>query len=1081
MQSGTSVIVFTDMVGSTELLNQLGDVRAISLRRAHDRIAAEAIESFQGEIVDTSGDGVMAVFATCTSAVEAAMAMQQRVEKYGNSRDAIAKFQIRVGVAVGEVTVDAGDYFGEPVIEAARLEPLAGPGEVLVTDLVVLMAQRNSEITFESVGEFELKGLPRSVRVSRAVAPVLASALNLPRQLGVVQNFPFVGREHESEELARQWSAALESTGQLSLVTGEAGIGKSRLVAELAQRVHLEGAAVLYGACDRELMVPYRPFVTALRQASALDPDSADPAAALEGFTLNHAKSGLSENRSDADRLELFELVAETLGRVGAASPILLVIDDLQWAARETILLLRHLVLEAPELRLQMVCSFRDGDVGAGHPLHDFLAEVRELPTLVRVNLVGLTQANVVELLESRAGGELDDRARGLADRLHGETKGSPFFTGELLRHLAATGALVETDGIWSVAHDLERLPIPDSIRDVVAQRLSRLAGDAVILLSTAAVIGSNFDLHLLAAALGSSASQVLHTLEAAESAALVAESDEPGRYFFVHEIVRGALLDGLTGTRRSQTHAHVAEALETLPGDRVVELAYHWGRSATPGSDVKTIRYQLEAAALDERVLAWEGAADRYRQVIGLIEQDNGGDSAEFAETWLALGRSLRILGDPEYTAAMIEAGRIGRRVDRADILAEAAIGSTRAGLWFPVSDSPNPDIVDLCEDALLDLAPDDPLRIRVLSTLAVTLAFDADRERRADLVGEAARLAREIGDRLLLGAVLVAEFLALWDPQAFERQHEIVDELKLLARRTADPELQFLAGFFDARLLLEAGSVKASKVALAGLVTPIAETRSSFFQFLVERMQVGIEILECEPTAEDSANELLERSARTALDSKGAWMAHMGTLARSAGTYGDFVPSYDMFVEKVPGQTVWSYALARSLVAAGEDERASAILDDVPPARIDYLWISAMQMLAETAYALRRPELSKQAFDALLPHRGKLGVLASGTMTFELVTTSLGQAAAGSGDLATAEELFREAVTQADEIGAPYFSATSRSCLAAVLIARKDSSTAVEIGNLFDQVDGLAKTHSFQEEVAKIEEMRATVIARD
>jgi len=154
---------------------------------------------------------------------------------------------------------------------------------------------------------------------------------------------------------------------------------------------------------------------------------------------------------------------------------------------------------------------------------------------------------------------------------------------------------------------------------------------------------------------------------------------------------------------------------------------------------------------------------------------------------------------------------------------------------------------------------------------------------------------------------------------------------------------------------------------------------------------------------------------------------------------------------------------------------------LDNAPSARVDYLWISAMQMLAEASYALNRPELSRQAFDALLPHRGKLGVLSSGTMTFELVSTSLGQAAAGTGDLATAEELFREAVKQADKIGALYFAATSRRCLVATLIDRRDSSTDVEIVDLIDQVHALATTHSFSEELAKIEQMRATVVARD
>ncbi len=267
----TGAILFTDMVDSTALRSRLGDDQADLLRRQHDDLLTAVITEHRGAVLRWTGDGVKAGFPTSSDAVAAAVGIQRAVADYCTTDRAVAVFQVRIGLSVGEVTIDeGGDHRGVAVIEAARLEALAHPGEILATDIVRMLGSRRSNVTFEEIGERTLKGLDLPIFVYRIVDSAGGSAPPLPRMLVHDQRLPLVGRARPVDEFGALWDKARTGTASLMLVRGQAGNGKTRFVSHCAALAHANGALVLAGACS-DLGVPYEPFALALQALAGLD------------------------------------------------------------------------------------------------------------------------------------------------------------------------------------------------------------------------------------------------------------------------------------------------------------------------------------------------------------------------------------------------------------------------------------------------------------------------------------------------------------------------------------------------------------------------------------------------------------------------------------------------------------------------------------------------------------------------------------------------------------------------------------------------------------------------------------------
>jgi hypothetical protein len=435
-------VLFTDLVGSTDLMTRLGDLAFDRLRSQHFAELREVIEGAGGTEIKNTGDGLLATFTSAVDALAAATGAQRATARQGRSSD--LPLSLRVGLALGEVTLEDGDVFGTPVVEAARLVARATPGQILVTGLVRAVAGSRSGVSFTDLGTIELKGLADPVAVSEVGwQPLsLAGAMPLPG-LVLRTGRVFVGRDAEMAALGARWKDAEAGARRLVLLGGEPGIGKTRLAAELAVRVHADGGIVLAGRCDEDMGVPYQPFVEALRHYVSHAPAPlrlgrhAGELARLVPELMELVARLPEPLRSDpeTERYRLFDALTAWLADASTETPVLLILDDLQWAAKPTVLLLRHLLRASDPARLLVVATYRDTDQGAAFA--DFLADLPSLADTERLPVTGLDADGVVAFLEAAAGHALDANGAALAQTVWRETEGNCFFVAEVLRHLA--------------------------------------------------------------------------------------------------------------------------------------------------------------------------------------------------------------------------------------------------------------------------------------------------------------------------------------------------------------------------------------------------------------------------------------------------------------------------------------------------------------------------------------------------------------------------------------------------------------------------------------------------------------------
>jgi predicted ATPase len=263
----------------------------------------------------------------------------------------------------------------------------------------------------------------------------------------------------------------------------------------------------------------------------------------------------------------LFEATRSWLVELSRQQPVVLVLDDLHWASRPVLLLLRHVVraavAEGDGVRLLVLGTYRDTELGRSHALAGVMGDVRRLPGVEQLPMAGLSVAEVAEFMAQAAGHALDDDGRRLAQILHAETEGNPFFCGEVLRHLVESGVVRRHDDRWVLA-DRGMVAVPEGVRDVVGRRLGRLSAQTNQTLSVAAVLGRDFDVELLADLQDAPEDSLLDILDEAVQAGLVQETSAD-RYRFAHVLVQVTLLEELSATRRRRLHRRVGEAIEKL------------------------------------------------------------------------------------------------------------------------------------------------------------------------------------------------------------------------------------------------------------------------------------------------------------------------------------------------------------------------------------------------------------------------------------------------------------------------------------------------------------------------------------
>ncbi len=1046
--TGTATVLFTDLADSTGLMARLGDGRFDAVRTDHfDRLGA-VVAACDGAVVKNTGDGILATFASAVAALKAAVGLQQATRSQAE-RDEL-QLSLRVGLAVGEVSFDDGDVFGTPVVEAARLAAAASADQILCTALVRAIAGSRAGHTFVDRGPTELKGLPDPVDVCEVewspadAAPPIA----LPSLLTGAGRI-FVGRAEYLDRLLQRWKEALAGERRLVLLGGEPGVGKTRLATALAHQLYGEGAVVLGGRCDEDLGVPYQPMVEALRHyvTAAPAPRLGRHRGELARLVpeLTEFVAGLAEPlRSDpeTERYRLFDAVAAWLSDVSSDRPVLLVVDDVHWAAKPTLLLLRHVLRSAEPLRLLVVATYRDSDVGRSHPLADLLADLPRLDGAEKLLLSGLDVPEVATFIERAAGHELDEDGTELARAVWRETEGNAFFVVEVLRHLAESGAIEQREGRWVLARTVGDLGVPEGVRDVVGRRLSRLSDEANRVLACASVVGLEFDPAIVGTASGAPEDLVLAALEQAIAARLVVEVAGPvPRNRFSHALVRATLYDELSAARRVALHRKVAEAIEALHGDHLDDhfpaLAHHWGRASAPAAETgRAVEYAQRAGDRALAQFANDEAAIYFRDALDLLDVAQVvSDDPRRLPLLISLGEAQQRAGDVAHRETLLAAADMARRLGDHELLAHAALANSR-GFIASVAGTVDTERVAALEAAAATLPPDDSaLRARVLSTLALELTFDADWDRRLSLSDEAVAMARRVGDPNALAHVLATRCSATLRPDTLLLRLADTSDLVAIVPGLDDPAQRSRALLTAFRTMVSAGRLDLAKPHLEAFDDLAADLALPALQWMAINLRVGQAMISGRLEAAEQLTIEGSKLGQLAGQREATWASVMQLFLIRTEQGG-----IDDVVREALDEVATDFARAGgrlnvidsvvALVAAalGRVSEAQTGLAQTldRPLTADYFTVFGEVLLSQLAVRLEDTAGAEQMYRRLRPYTE--WVVPFHTFPTPSVSFHLGLLAGFLGRRDDAEHHFTVAAGEHERIGAPTYLARTR-----------------------------------------------------
>ena len=643
-------VMFCDLVGSTALASRLDPEDLREVLAAYHAVVAEVVVKFGGYIAKYMGDGVLAYFGypqahehDAEQAVRAGLALIDRVSRLECGPTALAS---RVGIATGLVVV--GDLIGSGEAQergvvgetpnlAARLQEMAPANAVLVVESTRRLV--GDLFDYRDLGAVALKGLAEPVLASQVLSE--STVENRFEALRSVTLSPLVGRDEEVQLLLQRWSQAKEGEGQIVLISGEAGIGKSRIVSALQERLEPERPIRLRYFCS-----PHRgdsalfPIIAWLERAAGFARDDA-PAVKLDKLSALLSQSGDTDQETEAVFADLLSLPA---GELYPPLP-----DDPR-QKRERILVALVRQLESLAQRRPMLCLFEDAHWSDSTSLEllERLAErVRRLPVLVVVTfrpefeppwtgqaavtsliLSRLGQRATKALAEGVAGGKT--LPAGILDRIIEHTDGIPLCIEELTKTLLEGTLLREADGQYVLSSPLPTLAIPSSLHDSLMARLDRL-GTVKEVAQIGAAIGREFSYDTMKALAQRPDDRLRDELDQLVEAGLIFRRGGPSRASFVfkHALVQDAAYGTLLRGRRQELHASIAKTLEEQivrppgkeapVGESVAPLAYHWLRAEAWD---KALDYTLEAAERTRRLLARPEAINHYWQALDLIER---------------------------------------------------------------------------------------------------------------------------------------------------------------------------------------------------------------------------------------------------------------------------------------------------------------------------------------------------------------------------------------------------------------------------------------------------------------------------
>jgi DNA-binding winged helix-turn-helix (wHTH) protein/tetratricopeptide (TPR) repeat protein len=945
------------------------------------------------------------------------------------------------------------------VSQAELLDALWGDAAVVAGVLTTAVHEARAALGDNAHRQWAIKTVAR--RGYRFAAPVEEEpspiVIEAPPQSGDPRTKEaFVGREDALAQFDTALGAAVAGRGRVVAVTGEPGIGKTRLLDELASRAGSRGAQVLAAWCyEGEGSPPYWPWVQVLRAAIAgespedvlvdMGAGAADLAALVPA--LHELRPDLPEPprlQSGPSRFRLFESIAGFLANLAKRRPLLLLVDDLHSADRASLRLLSFLAREVRHLSLLVVVTVREGESEVNGVLQETLAELARHFPGERMRLEQLSLSETRELIGSLTGVEFSQAvAQVIAER----SEGNPFLVKEIVGLLQTQGELDEEPGTGAWMSS-----VPPGVRDVILRRLHRRSRSCQKVLALSAVLGREFRSELLErlAALGEE--ELATGLDEACAAGFLHEQPtREGCYRFSHVLTQETLYAEWNANERMRWHRRAGEALEELvssgPGAPLAELAHHFLRASEGGDTGKAVDYAVRAAEQAISVHADDEAVKHYGRALEALERLDVPDAARRCELLLALGTAQ--LGvrssDPSGRESLLRAAEVAREVGKPDKLAQAALELAAVALQSGPGD---PVVIELLERALADLDESDAaLRARVMAGLAVQRLSGPALEQSAWLSEDAVILARKTADAATLGDALNRRCAFLSGPGRIHERLRHADALLELGRETDSIEFALFGHRWRLVSMLELGEVGAAERELEACERAAGEARAW------TALWYALTLRAARAFSEGRLDEA-ERLARDALSRRRdeltpvvvyAFGTQLLWLRREQGRLDEVVPFEAV---DLPGSRFPRLAVSRATAALLGAERGSQgdarrelrrfAADHLADLPRDFTYLYILAVLSELCAAVEDAESAEIVYEALVPFADYYVVLFLGVVCLGSTERYLGQLAATMGQWERGEAHLAEALRRNQRIGSRLWVAHTQLDWAKMLHAR-------------------------------------------
>ncbi len=825
---------------------------------------------------------------------------------------------------------------------------------------------------------------------------------------------PLVGRARPLAQLWAAWSGP-EPRPRLVIVTGEPGMGKTRLAEAFALSVQDEGATILWGPALTESTTPYEPVLTALhdylsRLPAQARPTPAGPGAALLGKLMPELPTPTSTEApgpAPFQRFLFFEAVADLIDDAAAGERVLLIVDDLQWADRSTLLLLSHLARYPGGRNLLVLGLHREAEWLPGHTARDLLAPMERNGSLQHLPLHGLDFSAAQQLLSTANGSTAADR---VGRALHAGTRGNPFFLEQAAQHLADTGSGGET---WTSINPDE---LPGRLLDLIRQRLQRLPQPSQQALAAAAVAGTKFTTATLAAALQkSSGTTELLLAPAVTDGVLRRDPVEPEYYTFSHALLRDALYTSVIPTQRSAWHRRIATHLgQSETGNLPLEQLVHHLRSSAAADAELVVTYATMAGERAFAALGFSEAAAHYETALEMLPLLHDADlNPRRCRLLLALGDARLAEYEP---AATVETHRLALelalQLGAVDEMRRAVTGLV-AGTEFGTVDEA---AGRLLEQGLAtpEFASDLALRARMLAAMARVLPAQ---DPRVSALARAAETVADIaGDAETTALVTATLLLVTWGTTSPVRRIALATSVLALRESNHWPELALEIRNARAAAAEQLGDFLAVDQDLAALDAGAIKSRRPFLLGLSRMRAAGRALGRGDYAAAEIHSARALEHGQHSPNFVAAHLAQTFVARRDQGRLAELRQPVSAILAH-RGSPAWRAVLAIVHLEMGNRRESGYELETLFAAGFtqlpqDWLWMPTLAYLAEVSAALGHQASAAELYDLLLPFADHNVVVAHGVLSTGAMARNLALLATAMGNNEAAAAHFRRAL---------------------------------------------------------------------